>query len=428
MIPPISPRSRFASAVRRSPRRTALLALACLILAAVSGAEPSRPASSRADASRDARDEVLTLEEAAELLEVAPELVATLAEAGTLPGRRLGPHWRFNRARLLEWLAEGTAPAAAVEPEPLPDTELDRMRAAGPESDPRPEPDAAATGPSAATAGAVGEAPEDRSASDVFLRSRRVLLAPKQLVIEPLVFYTRADTPDIQFQSFSSSAGPPISAAVGKAANIEQNMTTASLTGRIGLADGLEGNTGLIFQDRRIESDEDPDEIDTELRSIFLGLRKAVLREARLRPELVVGLQGIAPLGDSSLAVGMNVFAVKSADPIAMFAGLEYLHTFSRNFEQARKLEPEDTFGAQLGYVFAVTDQTSLNSSIQGFFVLDSSFDAGKIHSTEQFSLRLGVTQRLSPALYVEPSVAFGLDGPGDFVTFGLRLPWIVSP
>ena len=271
----------------------------------------------------------------------------------------------------------------------------------------------------------MGEPPPDKSASDIFLRSRRVLLAPKQLVIEPLVFYTRADTPDIQCQSFSASDGVPISAAVGKAANIEQNITTASVTARMGLAEGLEGNTGVIVQDRRIKTDGEPQQVDTELRSIFLGFRKTIVHEDRYLPELVTGVQGIGPLGDSSPAVGINMFAVKSADPIAMFAGLEYQHTFSRNFDQPRKLEPENTIGAQLGYVFAVTDQTSLNGSIQGLFLLDSSFRAGSIDSTEQFSLRLGVTQRLSADLFVEPSVAFSLNGPGDFVTFGLRFPWI---
>lgn len=49
--------------------------------------------------------EVLTLEQAAKLLRVAPEVVAELAEAGELPGRKLGDAWRFPRAALLDWLA-----------------------------------------------------------------------------------------------------------------------------------------------------------------------------------------------------------------------------------------------------------------------------------------------------------------------------------
>ncbi len=49
--------------------------------------------------------DVLTLEQAAALLQVDPAEVAALAEAGELPGRRIGGDWRFPRAALLEWLA-----------------------------------------------------------------------------------------------------------------------------------------------------------------------------------------------------------------------------------------------------------------------------------------------------------------------------------
>ena len=49
--------------------------------------------------------EVLTLEEAAALLQVEPADVEALAAGGELPGRRIGEHWRFSRAALLAWLA-----------------------------------------------------------------------------------------------------------------------------------------------------------------------------------------------------------------------------------------------------------------------------------------------------------------------------------
>ena len=49
--------------------------------------------------------EVLTLEQAAELLQVDAAEVEALAAAGELPGRRIGDAWRFPRAALLDWLA-----------------------------------------------------------------------------------------------------------------------------------------------------------------------------------------------------------------------------------------------------------------------------------------------------------------------------------
>ena len=49
--------------------------------------------------------EVLTPQQAAELLQVEPAAVLELAEAGELPARRIGEAWRLSRAALLAWLA-----------------------------------------------------------------------------------------------------------------------------------------------------------------------------------------------------------------------------------------------------------------------------------------------------------------------------------
>jgi excisionase family DNA binding protein len=51
----------------------------------------------------------LTAAQAADLLQVDERLVLELAEAGELPGRCLGTHWRFSRTALLDWLASGEA-------------------------------------------------------------------------------------------------------------------------------------------------------------------------------------------------------------------------------------------------------------------------------------------------------------------------------
>ena len=49
--------------------------------------------------------EVMTLAELAQWLEVDEDTVRSLAEAGELPGRRLGDEWRCARAAVLDWLA-----------------------------------------------------------------------------------------------------------------------------------------------------------------------------------------------------------------------------------------------------------------------------------------------------------------------------------
>ena len=49
--------------------------------------------------------EVLNVVQAAELLQLETKLVLELAEAGKLPGRKLGTDWRFSRSALIAWLA-----------------------------------------------------------------------------------------------------------------------------------------------------------------------------------------------------------------------------------------------------------------------------------------------------------------------------------
>lgn len=49
--------------------------------------------------------EVMNAEQAGQLLQIDEKVVIELAEAGKLPGRKLGPSWRFSRAALVAWLA-----------------------------------------------------------------------------------------------------------------------------------------------------------------------------------------------------------------------------------------------------------------------------------------------------------------------------------
>jgi excisionase family DNA binding protein len=44
-------------------------------------------------------------EQAARFLQIDAATVIEMAEAGRLPGRKLGKAWRFSRAALVAWLA-----------------------------------------------------------------------------------------------------------------------------------------------------------------------------------------------------------------------------------------------------------------------------------------------------------------------------------
>jgi excisionase family DNA binding protein len=66
----------------------------------------------RADFVPTEAPEVLDVDEVAELLQVEADAVRELAEAGDLPGRKIGDEWRFLRRAVLAWLG-GAAPPAA---------------------------------------------------------------------------------------------------------------------------------------------------------------------------------------------------------------------------------------------------------------------------------------------------------------------------
>lgn len=50
--------------------------------------------------------EVMSSAQAGQLLQIEEQLVVELAEAGELPGKKLGTVWRFSRAALVAWLSE----------------------------------------------------------------------------------------------------------------------------------------------------------------------------------------------------------------------------------------------------------------------------------------------------------------------------------
>ena len=54
--------------------------------------------------------EVMNAEQTAQFLQIEPAVVIEMAEAGQLPGRKLGAVWRFSRAALVAWLANPGAP------------------------------------------------------------------------------------------------------------------------------------------------------------------------------------------------------------------------------------------------------------------------------------------------------------------------------
>lgn len=53
----------------------------------------------------NSNSDILTVEEAAELLKIPRSSVYKLAQEGKLPAQKVGRHWRFHRMTLLRWVS-----------------------------------------------------------------------------------------------------------------------------------------------------------------------------------------------------------------------------------------------------------------------------------------------------------------------------------
>jgi excisionase family DNA binding protein len=61
-----------------------------------------------------AADEVLTMEEICDLLQVHKSTVYKLVRRGSIPGFRVGSDWRFRRDVIERWLSEKSVSAGKV--------------------------------------------------------------------------------------------------------------------------------------------------------------------------------------------------------------------------------------------------------------------------------------------------------------------------
>ena len=59
--------------------------------------------------------EVLTLEDAGRFLKLSPDVIASQAEAGQIPGRKVAGSWRFLLSALKDWLGRRDSKAIFLE-------------------------------------------------------------------------------------------------------------------------------------------------------------------------------------------------------------------------------------------------------------------------------------------------------------------------
>ena len=263
----------------------------------------------------------------------------------------------------------------------------------------------------------IGEAPEERTAEDIFLRGQRVLLGRGDVVMDFGQFYARSDSQ--QLVSVDGGVG---------LATLEQEAFITLLLGRVGIMDETEVFAGTtlsshgsdaFFGDTTLANNR-----RTELGDIGFGVRHTLLRERAGRPDIIATLNGQIPTGDSFYAIGGGLVLVKSVDPVVLFASTNYSYTFSRDLSDATRLEPGNRIAVSMGYGLALNDTLAISTAVSGLFAGATTFDNATLRQPDSFSARFALTSWLAEGLYIEPSVSFGLSGPHNSFVFGVTIPY----
>jgi len=263
----------------------------------------------------------------------------------------------------------------------------------------------------------IGEAPEERTAEDVFLRGQKVLLAPGEVTVDVGLFY--AESSNQQLALVSGGTG---------LATLEDETFTTFVLGRVGVFEETEIFASTTFRNQQsnvVFGNQTLSKSDrSEFGDVRLGIRHTFLKEGPGRPDIIATLDGRIPTGDTSYSVGGGLAFVKSLDPAVLFANINYHHTFSRDFDDVTRLEPEDQIDVTMGYALALNDTLTISTSVSGLFTSATSFDNVELRQQDNFSLQFGLTSWLAEGLYIEPTVSFGLDGPGDSFALGVTMPY----
>jgi excisionase family DNA binding protein len=408
-------------------------------------------------------EDVLTLSDAARLLRVPSKVVVKLAQSGSVPTRRVGKEWRFNRVALMEWLqgeryaypavpakAAGKTNLAAQSATPAPATELPAAakvdtalvpgelaaltgRGIGPGEPQRlaqatlptpPTSPAPATAPAAPAAppaaGAVaqqpiGEAPSGLTAEEVALRDQGVLLKAGQANLELGLSYARQTRENFPFL------------------RVEQDTTTANFTGRYGIRNDLQvtGSMPVIYRHSATFANEvafgsgvSGSDGESYAGDLSLSLQGVALHENVGRPNLVWSVDAVVPTGPGDQGLGTGLILSKSYDPVVIYGGINYLYGFDTDRSDPQRTLAKNNWSFNLGYAYAVNDSIALSGALAGFYRTPAQPTDPIPPERESYLLQLGLTWQLGRGLFVEPAVALGLGGAAPDFTFSLKLPY----
>lgn len=304
----------------------------------------------------------------------------------------------------------------------------------------------------------VGERPtEKKQPPEIAVLSDKggVLLAPGAVSIEPEIEYIRSDVSRAEIVGFTVLPGVLLGDIMVSDAN--RDTILGSLTGRVGIFDGLEAEVRVPYVYRNdtvalrpLQEGANSDVVvpsnGTGIGDVEAAIHVQLLRGNASRPFIVGHLRGRIPTGVSPFEVphdpqtgaeldlprGTGFWSVQPSisviwpsDPAVLFASFSYQHSFKRNQGgNFGVIAPGDQFGASVGLGLSLNEKLSLSFSYDHSTVQRTKQNGERLFGTTTLqigTLLIGTSYRLQSGDSWQFTLGTGVTQDAPDLRVGLR-------
>ncbi|HKJ23435.1 MAG TPA: tetratricopeptide repeat protein, partial [Myxococcota bacterium] len=279
---------------------------------------------------------------------------------------------------------------------------------------------------------------------EILERQGGVLLPQGQIVLEPRLQYSNTNRNILEISGFSLI--PAIIIGRLNIADVDRDVYGASLGFRYGITDWIEFELNVPYLYRvdivEITETDDPSRdrtADWGLGDVNAGLFVHLLRETRLRPDVILNLRAKSRTGQDPFEIDADEIAtgtgtwgaslgltfVKTVDPAVLFFSTNYFAGFGRHLD-AGDFDPGDTFEYSMGLAFSLNERIAMTTSLQHRITSRSKLDGDKILRSDANSatLFIGASYRMNQWTSFNVSLGIGVSEDAPDFLLELRMPW----
>lgn len=280
---------------------------------------------------------------------------------------------------------------------------------------------------------------EEAPIQETLIERNALLLPPGKFQVEPSLTYAHASSNKITVRGFSIL--PILVIGEISTESVKRDIFIPALTLRGGIWKNLQGEFMIPtrFQYNRVSNQFGQDETTSTggLGDIEGSLYYQLLYEKGAMPGLIAGFTaksdtGRSPygtltgLGTGHWGLKTGLTAVKSADPVILFGGVNYAWNIKRDISGFGDVDPGDTVSYNLGAAIALNYQTAMNFQVEqditGSVVMNGNTVPGSFTNNAIF--KIGLIYSISKDLAVDVSGGIGLTEDSPDFTMELRVPY----